>query len=170
MTPDFVITSLTPRLFPSRVVAAFLKLLSKVIRLKIPLNVLDIGDAMNLRYVCLFNHIRFHCIFDSEINVDLCTKINGIRKIYLFQDLSFKFFTVQLTELATKRSSLQSSFRPLLWDLLDLLGATSGIIGGLLGTLQGMSGCLTAAGRQLLQGSVTSYNFHQLLRSSVSCP
>lgn len=80
-----------------------LLLSSKVIRLKIPLNVLDVRAAVNLCYVCLLNHIRFHCIFDSEINVDLCMNINGIGEIYLFQELSFTFLTVQLTESATKR-------------------------------------------------------------------
>lgn len=168
MKPDFVIAILTPGLFPSCVTAGFLS--SEVIRLKIPLNVLDTGAAVNLCYVCLFNHIRSHCIFDSEISVDLCMEINGIREICLFQELSFRFLTGQLTESATKRSSLQSSVWPLLWDLLDLLGTTFGFIGGFLGTLQGMPACLTAAGRGSLQEAVTSSNFHQLLRSSISCP
>lgn len=84
-----------PRLFPSCVTAGFLS--SEVIRLKIPLNVLDTGAAVNLCYVCLFNHIRSSCIFDSEISVDLCMKINGIRESCLFQELSFRFLTGQLT-------------------------------------------------------------------------
>lgn len=141
MTPDFVITGLIPTLAPFCVSAAFPKVLSKVIRLKIPLNVLDIGAAVNLCYVCLFNHIKFHYIFDFEINVEPCMKINGIREICIFQQLSFTFLTARLAESATKHSSLCSSFWPLLWHLLDLLGTTSGITGGLLGTLWGMSGC-----------------------------
>lgn len=65
-----------------------------------------------------------------------------INSISLFQKLSFKFLRVQPPNTAV------SGF--CFWDFL---GTSSGIIESFLGSLQGTSGCLTAAGKRISVGS-----------------